>query len=144
MKGIGLRYALRGVGTAVRRERNLRIHLTAAFFVTVYAAIGRVEGWAWAVILVCFGLVLGLELMNSAVEGLANRVTTEREHQIAEVKDMSAGGVLMAAVCAAGVAVCVFARQEVWEAVIADRLSYIALITLPFGVWFIKGKKTWK
>ncbi len=46
------------------------------------------------------GLVIGLEMMNSAVENLVDLVTLERKPLAGKVKDVAAGAVLFASVIA--------------------------------------------
>ena len=47
------------------------------------------------------GLVLGMELVNSAIERLADKISTERDPVIGKIKDLSAGAVLISAIAAA-------------------------------------------
>ena len=49
----------------------------------------------WAVVLLCCGAVTGAEALNTAIEKLADRVTTEREESIRRIKDAAAAGVLL-------------------------------------------------
>ena len=97
-----------GILRSIRGERNLRIHLTAIVYVTwagVLAEIGRME---WGLLLLCFGLVTALELMNTAVEHLCDRVTADRDRAIGAAKDAAAGGVLLGALASVGVGAAVF------------------------------------
>jgi diacylglycerol kinase len=48
-------------------------------------------------------LVASLEYANSALERLANRVTTERDPWIRDAKDMAAAAVLVASMASAAV-----------------------------------------
>lgn len=144
MRVIGLAHAVRGVAAAVRGGRNLRVHITAAFYVSAYATIARMGRLEWAALCLCFGLVISLEIVNTALERLCDRVTREREPAIGAVKDMAAGGVLAASLATVGVAAALFCRWDVFCAVRDNCLSYIVLITLPLWAWFIKGKRTWR
>ncbi len=56
-------------------------------------------------LLLCFGLVFGLEYLNSALERLANRVDAEWHELIRDAKDFAAAGVLAGALAAAVVGV---------------------------------------
>ena len=55
----------------------------------------------WTLIILCMGLVLGMELVNSAIERLADKISTERDPVIGKIKDLSAGAVLISAIAAA-------------------------------------------
>jgi len=138
-KGIGLAHALRGIWTAIRLERNMRIHLMAVFFVSVYARIGQIEPWAWCALLLCFGLVLGLEALNAAIEHLGDEVSEEHRPRIGLSKDMAAGAVLIGAMASIAVAAVIFGRREVWELILASPASLPVLLGAPVSAVFILG-----
>lgn len=56
--------------------------------------------WLGPVVLMLFGVIMGLELLNSAVELACDAITLERNPLIGKAKDMAAGGVLVMAVSA--------------------------------------------
>ena len=51
------------------------------------------------------GLVIGAEVFNTCIEKLCDLHSTEYDHRIEVIKDMSAGGVLIAALTALVIAV---------------------------------------
>jgi len=106
------RRALAGVRVAVRCERNLRIQLCVAVYVILFGGLAGLETWAWAACLICIGMVLGAELLNTAIERVCDRVCPEYSGFIRLSKDAAAGGVLMAAVLSAAVGCLVFFRPE--------------------------------
>ena len=114
-RGIGFHHALRGLWVTVRHGRNMRICLTAAVFAVTAGILGRIEPWAWAAVSLCCGAVLSAELLNSALESLCDRVSTEKNEFIRNAKDMAAGAVLLAAAVSVVVAVIVFGRSEILE-----------------------------
>ena len=59
------------------------------------------------VLFVLIGLVMALELLNTALEAAGNAISTEYHPQIKILKDTAAGAVLVLAIAAAAVA-CVF------------------------------------
>ena len=91
-----------GVWETIRTERNMRIHLCAVVFVVICGIWQGLAPAHWALELICCGAVMGLELVNTAIENLCDRVSRERDEQIRRCKDAAAGAVLvMAAVSAA-------------------------------------------
>lgn len=54
----------------------------------------------WLIILLFFGLVIGLEALNTSIEKLADVVQPNSDKRIRIVKDLSAGAVLFSAICA--------------------------------------------
>ncbi len=101
-------YALKGIFRTAAVERNMRVHLCFAFYVILGGIVTRLCPWEWAAVLGCIGLVTGAELMNTALEHLADRVTREKDPEIAAAKDAAAGGVLCTAVFAAAIGILVF------------------------------------
>ena len=62
----------------------------------------------WCICLTLFGLVMALEMVNTAVEAVVDLVTEER-HPLAKIaKDTAAGAVLIAAIMAAIVGLIIF------------------------------------
>ena len=59
-------------------------------------------------VLFCIALVLSLEMLNTAVEKLADQTHPERHPQIGLVKDVAAGAVLWAAVLSVVIGAIVF------------------------------------
>jgi len=98
-----LKYAAAGIALAVRKERNMRIHLCAAAAVALLALWLGVGPLEWAVLLALCGLVIGLELVNTAVERVVDLASPEHRPLAKEAKDAAAGGVLAAALFAAAV-----------------------------------------
>jgi undecaprenol kinase len=99
-----LGFALQGLRTALGRESSFRTQLACAVTVLVALAIVRPAAIWWAVFTVAIGLVLVAELLNSALEALADRVHPEQHPQIRIAKDLAAAAVLVAAGVAVAVA----------------------------------------
>ena len=62
----------------------------------------------WCICLTLFGLVIALELVNTAIESVVDLVTTERKPLAKTAKDTAAGAVLVAAIMAAIVGLIIF------------------------------------
>lgn len=104
--GRGFVYAWNGIRAAVQEERNFRFHLCAmcyAFAASVLAGLSAVE---WALVVLCIGAVLALELMNSAVERAVDKPDTTHWWSAGAAKDMAAGAVLLMALAAVVVGGC--------------------------------------
>jgi diacylglycerol kinase len=63
--------------------------------VVALAAAYDVSTGTWAILLVCIGAVLSVELVNSAIETLADRVEPEQDPAIRDTKDIAAAAVLV-------------------------------------------------
>lgn len=101
-------FAGQGVWRAVRTQRNMRVHLAAAVAAVAAGLALRISPADWAAVAVAIGLVLTAEIMNTAIEALADLATGEHHPLAKAAKDMAAGAVLVASVAAAGVAAAVF------------------------------------
>jgi diacylglycerol kinase len=80
------------------------IHLTAAIAVIAANSILKVTPTEWLITLILIALAWMAEIFNTAIEKLADRVTTEHDALIGQVKDLASGAVLVicffAVVCA--------------------------------------------
>ena len=101
-------YALRGVRRTVETQRNMRIHLAAAFYVLLAGAVCGIPAGQWCAVLLCIALVTALECLNTAVEAVCDTITTEYSKTIETAKDAAAGAVLCAAVLSAVVGAVIF------------------------------------
>jgi len=100
--------AMSGIVRAVRTEPHMPIHLMASVLVTAagfYFSISKME---WLVLLITIALVIGAELINTAIE-YAVDLATEEIHPLAKAaKDIAAGAVLVTAVFAVIIGVIIF------------------------------------
>jgi diacylglycerol kinase len=103
-------YAINGIRLSVLQQRNLKVQLAIAlvtFSAGLYFDITLIE---WCIILIASSLVIGLEIVNTAIENLVDLVTTEWKPLAGKVKDMAAGAVLTASVFSLVVGVIVFKK----------------------------------
>lgn len=138
---IGLGYAVKGFLLAVREERNLRIHLAAVSVVCAYGLIGGLTRLEWCAIVFCCSLVIGTELLNSAIERAGDRITAKRDTMIGKAKDMAAGSVLVSAVGAIISGVVIFTREGILERIFATPWSFVPVGLIPAFLLFIFGIK---
>ncbi len=103
-------FAAKGIRQAITGQRNLKIHVAVAMAVAAAGVHYTISNAEWGLVLLAVGLVITAELMNTAIEGLVD-LLEPRHHPLAgKVKDIAAGGVLVASVCAAGIGVLVFMK----------------------------------
>jgi len=106
--------ALAGLVWALKTQRNLQVHGLATLLVGGFGFWLQLAAWEWCVVLLAAGLVWAAELLNTAIEVLADRVSKEREEPIRLVKDAAAAAVLVAALAALGVGLVVF-LPKLWH-----------------------------
>lgn len=93
-------YAFEGIFAGIRGERNMKIHCFAAVCVVVAGVLFHISVTEWCICLVLFGLILSLELVNTAIEAVVDLVTEDKKPLAKLAKDTAAGAVLIAAVMA--------------------------------------------
>lgn len=101
-------YAFQGIFNTIRTERNIKIHCAAAILVTIFGIWLQISKTEWMICFVLFGLILALELVNTAVEATVDLFTEERKPLAKKAKDAAAGAVLIAAIFAAVIGILIF------------------------------------
>lgn len=104
------RNAFSGVKQAFARERNMRIHMTAAVLCIILGAVCGLDAVKWAILFIAIGLVVVAEMVNTAIENLVDMITDEYSPEAKLAKDIAAGAVLVAAAVAVILGVLIFAR----------------------------------
>lgn len=106
-------YAFEGIFAGIRGERNMKIHCFAAVCVIVAGVLFHISVTEWCICLVLFGLILSLELVNTAIEAVVDFVTEDKKPLAKLAKDTAAGAVLIAAVMAAMAGLLIFVPKFV-------------------------------
>ena len=101
-------YAFNGLSIALKEEHNARIHLFAALAVLILAVFFQLNRYEWIAVIFAIGFVFAMELINSAIENMADFVSLERNNNIRKIKDLSAAAVFVSAGVALGVGLLVF------------------------------------
>ena len=106
--------ALDGIKYVFMTQKNTRIH--AGFTVVVFILgwllkISRIE---WITLLLVVGLVWVAEFLNTAVEVMIDIVSPEKNQAAKIGKDVSAGGVLIAAIVSILIGILIFGPR-LWQ-----------------------------
>jgi diacylglycerol kinase (ATP) len=100
------RYAAAGVTYAFSTQRNFRIHCVMGTIAISLGALLHLTSVEMAVICITSGLVLTLELLNTAIESVVDLTVQQTYHELAKIaKDCAAGAVLISALASLLVAV---------------------------------------
>jgi undecaprenol kinase len=104
-----LRFALAGLAHALRSEQSVRTQIVV--FVLVMAAMLWLRPGAlwWALVILASAAVVATELLNTAIEHLADHLHPDVHPQIRVVKDCAAAAVLIVVLGAIGVGVALVA-----------------------------------
>ena len=68
----------------------------------------KINTTEWSVVLILCGLVISLELINTAIENAVDLVTKEYNEKAKNAKDIAAGAVLFSAIIAAIIGFIIF------------------------------------
>lgn len=101
-------YAFKGIKVVFGKEANMNIHLIMTTLVVICGFLFSISITEWMLCILCFGLVISLEMMNSAIENLVDLVSPNENKLAGKAKDIAAGAVLVAALCAAIVGLIIF------------------------------------
>ena len=141
-----IKYAFHGIFKTIRTQRNMRIHLCFAFYVIIAGFVTHISASEWAAVLICIGLVMAIECLNTALESLCDTVHPEKSEGIRIAKDAAAGAVLCAAMVSAVVGGIVFFNEQKMTAALDFFKEYtllsilIILSLIPLG-FFARGRK---
>ena len=104
----GFGHGFRGLFIVIRSERNFQVHLLALAVVISAGCYFSISSTDWVLLIITSTLVMGLELVNTAIEKLCDDITLERKPSIRNVKDIAAGAVLLSSIGAIITAVLIF------------------------------------
>ena len=78
----------------------MRIHFGVGILAVALGFIFRIENYEWLALVIVIGFVFILEIINTAIETLADHLHPGQHPEIGVVKDVAAGAVLVASVVA--------------------------------------------
>ena len=99
--GHSMMHALHGVKHVLMHERNARIHLWTAVLALLLGVVLRVKDTELAAVLFAVVIVFLAEIFNTAIERTLDLIDIKENPRIKTIKDMAAGGVLLASLAAA-------------------------------------------
>ena len=101
-------YAFQGIATAFREGRNFKVQLGFAVLAVVLGIALRIEPVEWAAVVICIGVVLGGECVNTAIEAVVDLASPDYSELAKRAKDCAAGAVLICSFASVAVAAFVF------------------------------------
>lgn len=102
------RCAFSGIMHCIRRERNMKIHISAMLAVLFFAWRADLSRSDWALLIITIAFVLSAEMFNTAIEAVVDLLIPEY-HLLAKIaKDVAAGAVLVSAIASLAVGYLLF------------------------------------
>ena len=105
------KYAIQGIFSSFKNERNMKIHIFIMFLVIISGIILKINKYEWIICILCFAIVISGELFNTAIETVVDMVMPYKNDKAKIAKDISAGAVLTLAIGAAIVGVIIFVTK---------------------------------
>ena len=146
-------YAFIGIFTAIKTQRNFRIHTVATIYVFSASLFYNFSKIDYVVLILICALIMSLELINTALENVVDICSPEYSKLAKTAKDCAAGAVLVSAIGAIIIGICLFGDMNIIKSIFAYYSSHIPaliflLISIIIAVIFIvypfdktKGKK---
>ena len=102
------KYAIEGIWTSFKKERNMKIHIFIMILVIIAGIILKINKSEWIICIILFAIVIGSELFNTSIETIVDMVMPEKNEKAKIAKDVSAGAVLVVAIGAAIIGLVIF------------------------------------
>lgn len=107
-------HTLNGLRAVIESEAAFRQEVVALVLAIPLAFVVAAENWKRLVLIAVIILVLVVELLNTAIEKLADRVTSDHDPVIGRVKDMGSAAVGLSLLLAG-----LFWLLVIWECILA-------------------------
>jgi diacylglycerol kinase (ATP) len=105
---LSFRYAFSGILHLIKTQHNAWIHLFIAFLVILSGILFRVTRIEWMMIVVCIGMVITTEIINTTIEYFIDVISPGYNEKAGRVKDLAAAAVLVVSITAAIVGLIIF------------------------------------
>jgi Diacylglycerol kinase len=102
------KYAWKGIFSAFKSERNMKIHFLMMLLVVVCGITFEISLFEWQLCIILFGIVIAFEIINTAIEVVVDLVMPNIDSRAKLAKDLAAGAVLVVATSAAFIGLTIF------------------------------------
>ena len=102
------KYAFNGLRILIQEEHNARIHLFIAIIIIITGFTFSISNLEWIAVIFAIGFVITSELLNTAIEQIANFISPEKHESIKRIKDISAAAVLISVISAVFIGFIIF------------------------------------
>ena len=101
-------YAFKGLVKTFQEEQNLKVQTVAGLLVLLLAWQLKVSSFEWTVLILAIGLVILMEIVNSAVERVTDVLKPRINGYVKEIKDIMAAAVMLASLAAVIIGLIIF------------------------------------
>lgn len=107
-------HAINGLYQAFKTERNIKLHIFIGLIAIFLGVTLKLSTYEWLILIITIGLVVIVELLNTAIEYTVDLVCRNTYNELAKYsKDIAAGATLFTALMAVIVG-CVLYIPKLW------------------------------
>lgn len=137
------KHALNGIYFCFQRERNFRIHMVLAIYALFFSKYYGFTKINYIILFILFALVIGTEMINTAIEQFVDIETDAFNFRAKAAKDIAAGAVFVCAFISAVVGVLLYFDLEVFKVIVNDfcnnPIKLVGLVcSVVLSVLFVK------
>lgn len=103
-------YAIKGIQLSLK-QRNMKVLVASAFITILLGFFLKITISEWCVVLICIGIVLSLEIINTAIENFVDLVEPNHHPKAGAIKDLAAGAVLVFSIISAVIGITIFGKH---------------------------------
>ena len=92
--------AKRGLVYTYKNEQNFRIQVVTGILVVIFSLVFPLRNWERIILYLLIAAVLGMELLNTALERLFDVMVPRMDYQVGVVKEVLAAAVLLVSIFA--------------------------------------------
>ena len=112
MKGLKKKFLPAFAGLADGfRDSGIRVQYILALCAVMAGFVLKLSAGEWIAVIVCIGMVVASEMLNTCIEKLCDLYTMEEDARIKMIKDLAAGAVLVAGVTSLACAIIILIRH---------------------------------
>lgn len=101
-------HALDGIQYTVDHERNFKIEILFALAVSFLSFFLKISMMEWCILVLVIGMVIALEMVNTALERCVDLVTKDYKELAKNAKDVAAGAVLVMSMFSVVIGILIF------------------------------------
>ena len=106
LKSVG--FAIKGAYKLITTEHSVMVQFSLTVLLIIAGFYFNISREEWMMQILAFGLVLGIESLNTAVEKIADFIHPEFHDRIGFIKGIAAGAVMFAATAAIAVGLLIY------------------------------------
>jgi diacylglycerol kinase len=105
---LSFKYAFAGILFFIKSETNAKIHCIITIMVIIFGFLFKISNIEWCLIVFAIGFVLTSEAINTSIEKIIDFISPDYNKIAGTIKDIAAGGVLIASISAAAIGLIIF------------------------------------